>query len=132
MTAAEALRDLIVAAVCVVLVAVWAEPLVQRRRVARPAGASTPRLLTRGQVRRAQAQLDAAYELAEQQAQSGHGWAMPSRGQILAAGRYGSHDDLGVSDEDWELEVALLEDALNHEERPPIVAEVEPGFFDAW
>ncbi len=136
MTGTEALRDLVVFAVVVVALAVWIEPLVKHHRAKRPREVPAPQLLTPDRRRQAQEQLDAAYEQAERQAlaqaETGQGWAMPSRDRAHAAGCDGSHDDLAVSDADWALEVALLEDALNREERPSIAADTEPGAFDAW
>lgn len=86
---------------------------------------------------KAQTALDAAYAKAEEQAhaaaETGQGWAMPSREQVAAASSEGAHDRLPMSDADRALEVALLEGEFFHEERPPIAAEpADPDDAKYW
>lgn len=138
MTAAVAVRDLIVTGVVVVLLGVFVEPFKERRSArraqARRASCDAAAYLAR---EHAQSALDAAYARAERQAlieaELGLGWVMPSREQIEAAASDGAHDRLDMTDTDRALQVAALEAAFFHEERPPIAADTsDPDGTNRW
>ena len=146
MTAPEALRDLIVAALAVVgLAIVWIESVEARRAdqrfaaVAREARHQADVRAARALLQRSEAQdaLDAAYRAAEEQAHAaaevGLGWSMPSREQCAAAAYDGTHERLLMCDAERALEVALLDGEFFHESRPPITVEpADPDDAKYW
>ena len=138
MTAAVALRDLIVTGVVVVLLGVFVEPFKERRSARREAEQQAHRDAVAYVAREhAQSALDAAYARAERQAlfeaELGLGWVMPSREQIEAAASDGGHDRLDMTDTDRALQAAALEAAFCHEERPPITADTsDPDGTNRW
>lgn len=100
--------------------------LADKREVADPADVRAARALL--DLTDEQAQRDAAYAAAEEQAAAraelGLGWEMPSREQIEAAASDGRHDRFDeVTETDRALLAAALEAAYVHQERPRITAE---------
>lgn len=137
MTATQALGDMILAAVFVALLAVWAEPLVQRRRA--KVSAAAPAAVVQAPESEASAptnSLDVAWMLALEQASAaaevGRGWALPTRQQVSAqmASITGEHDEIEDIPAIELLTFAALVDGLR--ERPRAVADTDPGEPGTW
>lgn len=86
---------------------------------------------------KAQSALDAAYAKAEEQAhaaaETGQGWAMPSREQCAAAASTGEHDRIFDAEmPEHNLAFAVIADAFSKRSRPPIAADTDPDGTTSW
>jgi len=137
--AADAYRDLVVGALVVVMLALLLiEPLVERRKARRKAARGQQKLAAPVSHAQARTALDEAYaqatEQALAQAETGQGWAMPTRQQVaddLAAVSV-EHDQVDLSTQEC-LAFAALAAGFDRAFRPPITTEpTDPDDAHQW